>query len=99
MRNADRRGRQTQNHSDDDDTAERFGIIGGEPLSRVTEHVPIPQIDETSERNVFETGAAEVPCLRLRHDPDLFSRRRETTAVVDVFEPCRPELLVERTDV
>ena len=48
---------------------------------------------------MFETGAAEVPCLRLRHNPDLFSCRRETTAVVDVFEPSRPELLVERTDV
>src|SRR5438132_2602833 len=99
MRNAERCGRQTQNHSDDDDPAERFGIISGEPLSRVTEHVPIPQIDETSERNMFETSAAEVPCLRLRHNPDLFSGCRETTTVVDVFEPCRPELFVERTDV
>ena len=56
-------------------------------------------VDELGERNVLEARAAEVPRARRRHDEDRLAGRGEAAAVVDVLEPRRRELLVERADL
>src|SRR6266550_7264571 len=99
MRDADQRRRQTENHASHDRPSQRFLLPSREPLARVAPHVLVPEIDETAERDMLEARATEMPGLGLRHDPDFLSGSGDTAAVVDVFKPCREELLVERADL
>src|SRR5205823_12841576 len=83
-------------HPDHDRPAQRLGLSWRQPLPRVKPHVAIPKRDEFGERDVLEARAAEVPCPRRWNDEDRVARFCQPPAVVDILEPRRRELLIER---